>query len=395
MAAGELAHEWSGRIEAIEQLAKQVSNQGYSPLSSTRRTAMLHRLESKPVFLLGSTTVYARYFLAAAQQMFDVRAVVDDQCRDSQIEGVPRISSAEFLNQAPGSIAICLAFSRNGKNHFESLAATAGAELFHYMEAADSIPGFKQDHILEGLARETALHVEQLVTAATRFEDAISIQTLLCILTARLTYQREWLESVNAGPESMYFGLDFMQLDRGEAVVDCGAFDGDTIEKVRDATADRFKSIIALEPDPQNFSVLQEKYSRDDRIALHCLGASNRSASRAFEATQGSFSHFRYVSESRGSQSTIATTTLDSLIQQPPTTIKIDIEGAELEALEGARETIQQYRPKMTLAAYHRPLHLAEIMDSIDQTVTGYRFYLRHHGDFFLETVLYAIPPVN
>src|SRR5205823_3479096 len=284
MASGELAREWSSRIKAIEQLAKQVSDQGYSPLSCTRRTAMLRRLESKPVFLLGSTALYARYFLATAQQMFDVRAVVDDQSSGSEIEGVPRIGSGDFLNVGNGSIAVCLAFSRNGKNYFEALADAGGAELLHYMEAADSIPGFKQDHILQGLARETALHVEQLVSTATRFEDAISIQTLLCILTARLTYQREWLESVNAGPESMYFGLDFMRLDSEESVVDCGAFDGDTIEKVRNATADRFKSITALEPDPQNFSVLREKYSRNDRIALHCLGASNRSASRAFEA---------------------------------------------------------------------------------------------------------------
>jgi FkbM family methyltransferase len=391
----QLARERSDRKTANQQLSERVCRQDYSPLSAPQRAAVLQRLNDKPIFILGSTAIYARNFLAAAKQRFDVRAVVDDQSRSSQIAGAPRISSTDFLNLANGSVAVCLAFSRNGKNHFECLANTAGAELLHYMEAGDCIPGYKHDHILQGLAGETAQQIERLLSTATRFEDAISIQTLLCILTARLTYQREWLESVNCGPETMYFGLGFMQLNREETVVDCGAFNGDTIEKIRDTTEDRFRSIIALEPDPQNFSILEQKYSRDDRIALHRLAASNCSSKRAFKAAQGSFSHFRGLGESTDSDSNIPTTTLDSLLEWPPTTIKIDIEGAELEALEGARETIRQHHPRITIAAYHRPLHLAEIIDAIDQITPDYRFYLRHHGDFFLETVLYAIPRGN
>jgi hypothetical protein len=44
------------------------------------------------------------------------------------------------------------------------------------------------------------------------------------------------------------------------------------------------------------------------------------------------------------------------------------------------------------IAAYHRPLHFTELPDLIDSTSEGYKFYLRHHGDFFLETVLYGVP---
>jgi FkbM family methyltransferase len=387
-----LAQEWNGRIRNIEQLSKQVCTQEYSPLSATRRAAVLNRLRSKPVFLLGSTTVYARNFLAAATKVFNVQGVIDDHCLYSQIGGVPRISGTDFLNIGNGSVAVCLAFSREGKNYFESLARSAGAELLHYMEAADAFPGYRQDHILEGLARETALHVERLLSLTTRFEDAISIQTLLCILTGRLTYERGWLETVNTGQETMYFGLDFMPLNGEEAVVDCGAFDGDTIEKVRNATADRFKSIVALEPEPDNFAILRNKYSDDKRIELNRVGASNRQANLPFTAALGSFSHTRGVTEEDGPNS-IAVTTLDSLLRRPVSTIKIDIEGGELEAIEGAQETIRKNLPKMAIAAYHRPLHLVQIVDLLDQIAPGYSFYLRHHGDFFLETVLYAVPP--
>ena len=392
-AEAKLPREWNYRVQYIRQLAERVCAQDFSPLSCERRAALLSRLESKPVFLLGSTTVYARNFLAAAKERFDVRGVVDDGRNCHEIGGVPRLSSSDFLRLGKGSIAVCLAFSASGKNYFESLASAAGAELLHYMEVADSIPGFNQDHILQGLAVETASQVERLLSIATRFEDAMSIQTLACILTARLTYRREWLESVNVGPETMYFGLDFMPLNTGETVIDCGAFDGDTVEKIRDATADNFQGIIAFEPDPENFSALQRKYSHDNRIRLHRLGISNRSTVLCFAAAQGSFSHAQMgtAPDSRGNS--INVIALDSFLQQSPSTVKIDIEGAELEALEGARETIRRHRPKLTIAAYHRPLHLAEIMDAIDQIVPGYSFYLRHHGDFFLETVLYAVPP--
>lgn len=380
-------------MQQIRQLAERVCAQDFSPLSRERRAAVLSRLESKPIFLLGSTTVYAQKFLAAAKERFDIRGVIDDGCNCREIGGVPCLGSKDFLRLGNGSIAVCLAFSANGKNYFESLASTAGAELLHYMEVAESTPGFKQDHILQGLAGETASHIERLLSTATRFEDAMSIQTLACLLTARLTYRREWLESINIGPETMYFGLDFMSLDAGETVIDCGAFDGDTVEKIRDVTADEFQSIIAFEPDPENFSVLERKYSHDNRIRLHRLGISNRSTILRFAAAQGSFSHAQAGMGPDSHDNSIAVIALDSFLQQSPSTVKIDIEGAELEALEGARETIRERRPKLTIAAYHRPLHLAEIMDAIDQIAPGYSFYLRHHGDFFLETVLYAVPP--
>ena len=50
------------------------------------------------------------------------------------------------------------------------------------------------------------------------------------------------------------------------------------------------------------------------------------------------------------------------------------------------------HRPKLTLAVYHKPLDIADLTDRIDAIAPGYRFYARHHGGFFLETVLYAIP---
>jgi Methyltransferase FkbM domain len=93
-----------------------------------------------------------------------------------------------------------------------------------------------------------------------------------------------------------------------------------------------------------------------------------------------------------GHQVTVNAAALDDILDSPPTMIKIDIEGGEPAALSGARRTIAIYRPKLAIAVYHRPMHLLELPHLIASFAPGYQFYLRHHGGFFLETVLYGIP---
>lgn len=73
--------------------------------------------------------------------------------------------------------------------------------------------------------------------------------------------------------------------------------------------------------------------------------------------------------------------------------IKMDIEGAELEALKGAEETIRRYRPKLAISVYHRLPDFWEITQWIDSLGLGYHFYLRHFTIHAEETVLFAEVP--
>src|SRR3954447_12950036 len=114
-------NEWSHRTKHVEQPAGRVLQQGGSPLSERQREALLSRLRSKPVYLLGSTTGYARDFIQTAARLFPVRGVVDDLSRESDFGGVPRVSSEEFAARGAGSIAVCLAFSHRGLEYFKQL----------------------------------------------------------------------------------------------------------------------------------------------------------------------------------------------------------------------------------------------------------------------------------
>lgn len=78
-----------------------------------------------------------------------------------------------------------------------------------------------------------------------------------------------------------------------------------------------------------------------------------------------------------------------------PNLIKMDIEGAEYDALLGARNIINKYLPGLAISIYHRPEHLWQIPLLIDDIAPGkYGFYIRSHAMSTFDTVLYAIPNI-
>src|SRR5207237_7420939 len=75
-----------------------------------------------------------------------------------------------------------------------------------------------------------------------------------------------------------------------------------------------------------------------------------------------------------------------------PTVIKMDIEGAEPAALDGARGIIEAHRPAIAVCAYHTADHLWTIAQQVRSWNLGYDCFLRSHGNNTLETVVYAVP---
>jgi FkbM family methyltransferase len=71
--------------------------------------------------------------------------------------------------------------------------------------------------------------------------------------------------------------------------------------------------------------------------------------------------------------------------------IKFDIEGSELEALKGAKETIQRFKPKLAICIYHKDEDLWTIPLLIKSILPEYKLYLDHHTVMSYETILYAI----
>jgi FkbM family methyltransferase len=196
-------------------------------------------------------------------------------------------------------------------------------------------------------------------------------------------------------PGEMYYAADLISLGSQEVLVDCGAFDGDSIRTFLEKTHGRFRHIYAIEPDKRNRDAL-DKYlgalpeDAAQRISVMPFGLSDRDEVVSFDAsgTVGS----RVVSGS-GSE-TIECRKIDDILDgPPPTLIKMDIEGAEPRAILGAAATIRASRPILAICAYHKCEHLWTIPALIKNALPEYEIFLRRYAEECWETVYYAIPP--
>ena len=71
--------------------------------------------------------------------------------------------------------------------------------------------------------------------------------------------------------------------------------------------------------------------------------------------------------------------------------IKMDIEGFELDAIEGASDLIQAHRPRLAISGYHKPEDLWEIPQKLKSLNPGYEFMFGHHSPVHWESVFYAV----
>lgn len=192
----------------------------------------------------------------------------------------------------------------------------------------------------------------------------------------------------------MYFPPDVVQPIDDEVLVDCGAFDGDSIRAFLTTRESRFRRIYALEPDSGNRQALLRYIAQlpaelSSRISVLPFAASDKSERLSFSATStGGSSIF-----SGESNQEIQCHPLDSLLSaEPPSYIKMDIEAAEPNAIRGAARLLAAHTPVVAACVYHRCEHLWQIPLQLRRSSDQYALFLRRYAEESWEMVCYAVP---
>jgi FkbM family methyltransferase len=187
-----------------------------------------------------------------------------------------------------------------------------------------------------------------------------------------------------------YFPLELCPLTDHEVFVDCGAYDGDSIRSFLEQTKRAFQRVYSFEPDPANFRKLEEEVSlRPEResIQLQCAAVGAQSGTVTFSGDGNEAS-----SVGKGEMVVNCVALDEALSGAQPTYLKMDIEGAELDALNGARGIIQRHSPVLAICSYHVQNHLWKIPLLIQSINPNYSFFLHPHLLEGWDLVCYAIP---
>lgn len=194
--------------------------------------------------------------------------------------------------------------------------------------------------------------------------------------------------------QGQYF--DYFEAGENEVFVDCGCFDGATCYNFAGWCGHKgFEHIYSFEADPKNYEKSKEILAPLGKCDLYPYGTADVSKKVYFaaDAFETSCIISREEAEKRNFEGVeeIETVALDDVLAGKRVTyIKMDIEGAEYEALLGARKLIMENRPRMAISVYHKFEDFVTLADLVLSMHPDYRIAYRHYGFDELETVMYV-----
>lgn len=316
-----------------------------------------------------------------------------------RIDGIPVLNPAEAARlYGKDSVFVITVFNREFSSDY--------AEIVDYLRELGAsccipwvVPAWKYKQALLprfflGSAEDILPFKEDIHRIFNALSEDRSQVIFLELMEASLTAPFDKLSKPERGPQ--YFIPEALaQLTEKVCIVDCGAYDGDTL---RDALsvlgAGRIGEYFAIEPDPENFKRLQvfcNSLPIDLRNRISCYqaaaGAKEGSVSFVSTGTEGS------CVAGEGCSNSISCLTLDSILKKRNCNsifLKMDVEGYEKDALLGAVHTLSDKNVKTTLAisVYHRQDDFYSIPLLIKKMTGKYGIFRKHMANLF-ETVYY------
>jgi FkbM family methyltransferase len=189
------------------------------------------------------------------------------------------------------------------------------------------------------------------------------------------------------GEYPQYFDMEIIKPNQHEVFIDGGSLDGGDSRNFVNWCEGKYDSIYAFEPDKENLDKMQVAAEEISGFEICPIGLWNKKDVLRFSSGNAENC---FISED--GDISIYVDSIDNVLNgRSATFIKMDIEGSELNALDGAVNTIKKYKPKLAICVYHKPEDIIDIPLKILEMNPNYKLYLRHYSYVDTETVLYAI----
>lgn len=227
------------------------------------------------------------------------------------------------------------------------------------------------------------------------FDELESVYDMLCdeqskrvfenVVTFKITGDIGLLKECETPVGEAYDNI--LRPNMNEIYVDLGAYTGDTVRELLEHTDDKYAEIYAVEPNKRNFRKLSEYAEGMLNVTLINAAVWNEETELIFSKGGGRMPHL----SDRGIVTPAVS--VDSVLDGKACTyIKMDVEGAEARAIDGAKDTLIKYMPKLNVALYHRTEDIFALPLMIKCLCPEYKFYMRHFPYYpAWDTNLYAV----
>lgn len=329
-----------------------------------------------PIYIFGINE-YAESII----ENYNVKGVIDEYTTETHFKGVPIVN----INDVPQNALVVVVVV--GKSIIaEHVVSQYQFDYIDYYALLSFEQGkaLKKMHFIDGSRDDIASHFEEYQNIYERLADNESKNCLFNIVNFRYSLNIKYMRGFKFIPEEQYFE-SFIEFGENEVFIDAGGFDGETTSYFI-SKSPGFKEAHIFEPLNHQFNNIKNKFKGNSKVVVHKLGLSDKKETLFF-TDAGSAS-----SITENGEIEIEVCNLDGFVDLEPSYIKMDIEGAEISAIKGAKQKIKKYHPKLAICVYHKPEDIREVFKSIINIRDDYTVYLRHYTQGIYETVMYFIP---
>lgn len=227
---------------------------------------------------------------------------------------------------------------------------------------------------------------EQYKSTYNLLADKKSQEIFTKVINFKISFDYNFMEGFSNNHSEQYFDKEIVPKIKNIHFFDAGAYVGDTaIEVIRNYSD--YAKIWLVEPIAEHMRIAKRDLADYENIEFITAGVGSKKETLNFHEEK-SFS----TMQGNGKES-VQIETIDAIVQNSRVDfIKLDVEGAELAAIEGARDSIQRCRPVLAVCIYHKAEDWYKVPKLILSIDKNYKMYLRHYMEGIFESVAYFIP---
>jgi len=324
-------------------------------------------------------------FTKSTQKLIQIDGIIDDFTRVQksrkkdilQIEDISSTNSIILWVSTGSPLEVKNKLNKLNFRNFSYLAFYRYSNLINLAQPP-FICDFKEDF---------TKNYEQYKKVYNLLEDEKSKEIFEKVLNFKISFDYNFMAGFTNNHTEQYFDKEIIPKIDNIIFLDGGGYVGDTLPNIID-NFPNFKKIYLIEPNTLHINIAKRDFENIKNIEfINCgLGCSKTKYTK-IENIANNCNH-NYQAENIDTIDNILKEKIDFQLDF----IKLDIEGAEQDAIDGAVNTIKKHHPILAICIYHKAQDWYKVPQKVLNIHSQYKIYIRHYMEGIYETVMYFIP---